>query len=105
MLLEAAQKDLPLQKMESLMAEKRTRKCVLGLEQTLLVVSGQSKKYMRVVYDQEYLPILLEAHPLSRLYLLDCHARDHRGADSMVMRSQNQVWIMAATCPRSVESS
>jgi hypothetical protein len=74
MLLEAGQKDLPLRKMESLMAEKRTRKCVLGLEQTLLVVSSHSKKYMRVVYDQEYLPVIPEAHPLSRLYLLNCHA-------------------------------
>ncbi len=40
MLIEAAQKDLPLRKMESLMAEKRTRKCVLGVERTLLVVGG-----------------------------------------------------------------
>ncbi len=59
-------------------------------------MGGRSKKYMRVAYDQEYLPVLPEAHPLSRLYLLDSHVRDHGGADSMVMRSRNQVWIMAA---------
>jgi hypothetical protein len=78
MLLEAAQKDLPLRKMELPMAEKRTRRCVLGVERTLLVVVGRSKKYMRVAHDQEYLPLLLDAHPLSRLYLLDSHDRDHR---------------------------
>jgi hypothetical protein len=82
--------------MESLMAEKRTRTCVLGMERTLLVVGGHSKRYMKVAYDQEYLPVLAEAHPLSRLYLEDSHARDHGGADSMVMRSRNSVWIMAA---------
>jgi hypothetical protein len=96
MLLEAAQKDLPLQKMALLMAEKRTRRYVLAVERTLLVVGSRSKKYMRVAHDQEYLPVLPETHPLSRLYLLDSHARDHWGVDSMVMRSRNQVWIMAA---------
>jgi hypothetical protein len=53
MLIEAAQKELPLRKMESLMAEKRTRTCVLGVERTLLVVGGCSKRYMKVAYDQE----------------------------------------------------
>jgi hypothetical protein len=77
MLIEAAQKELPLRKMESLMAEKRTRTCVLGVERTLLVVGGRSKRYMKVAYDQEYLPVLSETHPLSRLYLVDSHARDH----------------------------
>ncbi len=62
MLIEAAQKDLPLRKMESLMAEKRTRKFVLGVERTLLVVGGRSKKYMKVAYDQEYFQ---KPHPLS----------------------------------------
>ncbi len=40
--------------------------------------------------------MLPEAHPLSRLYLVDSHARDHGGVDSMVMRSRSSVWIMAA---------
>jgi hypothetical protein len=66
------------------------------VERTLLVVGGRSKKYMMVAYDQKYLPVLPEAHPLYRLYLLDSHARNHGEADSMVMRSRNQVWIMAA---------
>jgi hypothetical protein len=48
MLIEAAQKELPLRKMESLMAEKRSKKCVLGVERTLLVVGGRSKRYMKV---------------------------------------------------------
>jgi hypothetical protein len=93
MLIEAAQKDLPLRKMESLMAEKRTRKCELGVEWTLLVVGGRSKKYMKVAYNQEYFH---KPHPLSRLYLIYSHARDHGGADSMVMRSRGSVSIMAA---------
>jgi hypothetical protein len=96
MLIEAAQKELPLRKMECLMAEKRTRTCVLGVERTLLVVCGRSKRYRKVAYDQEYLLVLSETHPLSRLYLVDSHARDHGGADSMVMRSRSNVWIMAA---------
>ncbi len=82
--------------MESLMAEKRTVQCVPGTKRTLLVVGGHSKKYIMVAFDQEYLLVLPEAHPLSWLYLLDGHARDHGGADSMVMWSRDQVWIMAA---------
>jgi hypothetical protein len=78
------------------MAEKRAVQYVLVTERTLLVVGVRSKKYMKVAYGQEYLPILLEAHPLSRLYLLDSHARDHGGVDSMVMQSRGQVWIMVA---------
>jgi hypothetical protein len=93
MLIKAAQKDLPLRKMESLMAEKRTRKCVLGVERTLLVVGCRSKKYMKVAYDQDYFQ---KPHPRSRLYLIYSHARDHGGADSMVMRSRGSVSIMVA---------
>jgi hypothetical protein len=56
MLIKAAQKGLPLRKMESLMAERRSKKCVQGVKRTLLVVGGRSKRYIRVAYDQEYLP-------------------------------------------------
>jgi hypothetical protein len=96
MLLEAAQKVLPQWKMESLMAKRKTVQCELGTERTLLVVGGCNKKYMKVANNKEYLPVLPEAHPLSRLYMLDSHARDHGSVDSMVMWLRDQVWIMVA---------
>ncbi len=56
-----------------------------------MVVGGRSKKYMKVVYDQEYLPVLSGVHPLYKLYLLDSHAKDHKGVDSMVMQSRGHL--------------
>jgi hypothetical protein len=63
MLLEAAQRDLPLWKMESLMAEKRIVWCVLGTERTLMMVCCRSKKRMRMAYNKEYLPCSLGLTP------------------------------------------
>ncbi len=61
-----------------------------------VVVGGRSKKYMKVAYHQEYLPVLSGVHPRSKLYLLDSHAKDHEGMDSMVMQSRGHLWIMGA---------
>jgi hypothetical protein len=42
MLLEVAQRDLPKEKLESLMVEKETTHCVSGAERALLVVSART---------------------------------------------------------------
>jgi hypothetical protein len=43
MLLEAAQRDLPKEKLESLMVEKETSHCVSGTERALLMVSAGAR--------------------------------------------------------------
>ncbi len=55
------------------------------------VVAGRAKKFLRVAYDAEFVPLLPHGHPLSRLYLEEVYKTDHGGTDAMVMRSRAQV--------------
>jgi hypothetical protein len=57
---------------------------------------ARGKKYLRVAYDAEALPILPHNHPLSRLLLEEAHAADHGGVESMTMRSRAHAWIVKA---------
>ncbi len=60
------------------------------------MVGGCAKKHLLVAYNQEYLPVLSASHPLTRLYMLKSHCKDHSSQDSMVMQSRKQMWIIAA---------
>jgi hypothetical protein len=57
-------------------------------------VAGRAKKFLRVAYDAEFVPLLPHSHPLSRLYLEEAHKTDHGGTDAMVMRIWAQVWVV-----------
>jgi hypothetical protein len=107
MLLEAAQRDLPLWKIEFLMSEKRTvhRVHPAGVWQP------QQEAHEGGLRPGE-LACAPGTHPLSKLYLLDNHVKDHGRMDSMVMQPKASRWPSkseataspASTCPRDVES-
>ncbi len=90
MLLEAAQRDLPKEKLESLMVERETTHCVSGAERVLLVVSSRSQKNPPVAYDRECLPGLVH------LYMWERNNKYHGGQESMVIRTRAKVLIITA---------
>jgi hypothetical protein len=57
---------------------------------------ARGEKYLRVAYDAEALPILPHNHPPSRLILEEAHMIEHRGVESMTMRSRAHAWIVRA---------
>ena len=58
------------------------------------MVGCRSKRFLKIAYDCVQLPVLPYWHPLSELYLKECHEKGHGGLDSMVKQSRAKVWIL-----------
>jgi hypothetical protein len=95
-LVEDAQRNMNPDGMASLEAEEIIREHEVGPPRRIKVVMARGEKYLRVAYDAEALPILPHNHPLSRLFLEEAHAADHRGVESMTMHSRAHAWIVKA---------
>ncbi len=95
-LVEYAQRNMSMEGMASLEAEKIIREHRIGPPRRIKVVMARGEKYLWVAYDAEALPILPHNHPMSRLILNEAHAIDHGGVESMTMRSRAHAWIVRA---------
>jgi hypothetical protein len=93
-LLEDAQRNISMDCTLGLGTEEIIKENGLFPPCRLRVVAGRAKKFLRVAYDAEFVPLLPNSHPLSRLYLEEAHKTDHGGTDAMVMRIQAQVWVV-----------
>jgi len=93
-LLEDAQRNMTMDGTPGLGTEEIVKENGLFPPCRLRVVAGRAKKFLRIAYDAEFVPLLPHSHPLSRLYLKEAHKTDHGGTDAMVMRIQAQVWVV-----------
>ena len=95
-LVEEAQKDLDIKKLENLMPVRKKFVDQLGCERAHWVVGGRMAAKMKIGYDKAELPILDYSSPLAKLFLEEAHRADHGGQDNMVLRSRKRVWIVKA---------
>ncbi len=93
-LLEDAQRNISMDCTLGLGTEEIIKENGLFPPCRLRVVAGRAKKFLRVAYDAEFVPLLPNSHPLSRLYLEEAHKTDHGGTDAMVMGIRAQVWVV-----------
>ncbi len=85
-LVEDAQKNMSLDGTVSLEAKEILREHDVCPPRQIKVVTGRGE-FLEVAYDANFLPILPQNHPLSRMVMEEAHRMDHRGIEAMVMRS------------------
>ena len=95
-LVEEAQRDLDIKKLDTLMPIQKKFVDLLGCERTHWMVGGRMKTRMKIGYDKAELPILDYNCPLAKLFLEEAHEVDHGGQDNMVLRSRKRAWIVKA---------
>jgi hypothetical protein len=95
-LVEEAQQDLDIKRLETLMPVRTVATDQLGCKRSLWVVGGRMKAKMKIGYDRTELPILDYNSPLAKLFLEEAHRVDHGGQDNMVLRSRKRAWIVKA---------
>jgi len=95
-LVEEAQRDLDIKKLDTLMPVRKNFTDLLGYKRSQWMVGGRMKTKMKIGYDKAELPILDYSHPLAKLFLEEAHQVDHGGQDNMVLRSRKRVWIVKA---------